>query len=297
MSNIFGALRKGGASTPELEQDLISEARDPRLRAARPVFVAQRPLPGTALPNSTREAAGETIKQVSLRISALAPVLPFDQRNQRAAEQYQIVRTKILHHPRKPQFVLISSATSGDGKTVTSINIAASLALKTDALVLLIDGDLRRPSVARTLGISPEPGLNDVLAGKMPLEKAIVRAAELPNLHILPAGECSTRAADLLDSDRWRSLVATVRTRFTSVICDAPPIATVADYELLQLAAEAVILVARPGHSERQACFKALAGVDSKKMLGVVLNCVEDWWLWKTPSYGYYGKRIPQDDR
>jgi protein-tyrosine kinase len=318
VSNIFGALRKGGASTPDLEVDFEPEpafARDHhtapetpagesfaledlRSEALSPVRPLPRPLSVAARVAATAPSLSENgVRQVRLHLSALAPVLPFDASNQRAAEQYSIIRTKILHHARKPQFVLISSATSGDGKTITSINLAGSLALQADARVLLIDGDLRQPSVARTLGIAAAPGLSDVLANKVDLESALVQAAELPNLYVLPAGEYCARAADLLDSERWRTLAATLRSRFSSIVCDAPPIATVADYELLQLAADGLIVVARPGHTERHACRKALAGVDARKMLGVVLNCFEDWWLWKTPSYGYYARRPGEEKR
>jgi protein-tyrosine kinase len=289
VSNIFGALRMGGASTADLEQDLPENGLAPNLLAPRtPAPIG--PLSPPA--NVARVAESERpVREVRLSVSALAPVLPFETQNRRAAEQYQIVRTRILHHASKPRFVLISSASSGDGKTITSINIAASLALKADARVLLIDGDLRLPSVARTLGLPAQPGLSDVLTGRLPFEDAIVRTAEIPNLFILTAGEPSERPADLLDSERWRTLASSVRERFTTIICDAPPIATVADHELLQLIADGLIVVARPGHTNRAACLKALAGVDSKKMLGLVLNCVEDWWLWKTPHYGYYGQR------
>ena len=289
MSNIFGALRKGGASTADLEQDISESGFAPIVappRATPPVRASSAPL------NVARVADSEQgVREVRLCVSSLAPVLPFEPQNQRAAEQYQIVRTRILHHASKPRFVLISSASSGDGKTITSINIAASFALKPDARVLLIDGDLRLPSVARTLGLPAQPGLSDVLTGRVSFQDAIVRTAEIPNLFILTAGEQNERPADLLDSEPWRTLATSVRERFTTIICDAPPIATVADYELLQLIADGVIVVARPGHTNRAACLKGLEGIDSKKLLGLVLNCVQDWWLWKTPHYGYYGKQ------
>jgi capsular exopolysaccharide synthesis family protein len=296
VSNIYGALKNAGGNTEDLEFETLSN--EPPKSILKLASQSQRIASGVSTPapsvlpvHSTLPTGDLGARELRLRLSALAPVLPFDGSNQRAAEQYQIIRTKILHHGRRPRFVLVSSATSGDGKTVTSINVAASLALKSDARVLLIDGDLRQPSVARTLGIPVEPGLREVLAGQIPFESALIRAAEVPNLYVLPAGGVNARAADLLDSERWRTLVASVRERFTTVICDAPPIATVADYELLQMVADGTVVVARPGHTERHACRKALESVEQTKLIGVVLNCVEDWWLWKTPSYGYYTHR------
>jgi protein-tyrosine kinase len=255
----------------------------------------------TASPQSVKEAA-RAIHPVSpprnakrivrLSASALAPIFPFDGEHYAAAEQYRIIRTKIWHGPKKPHVVVVSSSSSGDGKTVTSINIAASLALKEDSRVLLVDGDLRHPLVSEALGIPIGSGLSEVLSGAVNLESAVVGAEQFPNLFILPAGNPGQSAAELLDSQRWHVLIEQIRVQFSNVIFDAPPIATVADYELLQLVCDGVIVVARPDHSDRRAFFNALEVVPREKLLGVVLNCIEDWWLWKTPVYGYYGKQL-----
>lgn len=238
------------------------------------------------------------MRSAHLRISALAPIFPFDTGNQPAADQYRIIRTKILHHPRKPRLIVVSGACSGDGKTTTAINLAASLALKEDARVLLVDGDLRNPCIADVLGIPAIPGLTQVLgSGATNPEYAIMRTEQVPNLFVLPASRAAESAAELLDSQSWRIFVEQVRQQFTTVIFDAPPIATVADYELLQLACDGVIIVARPDHSDRSACLKALKTVPREKCLGIVLNGIEDWWLWKSQAYGYYPKHSPKGGR
>jgi len=213
---------------------------------------------------------------VRLTASVRAPIFPFAGAHQAAAEQYRIIRTKIWQGDRKPQVVLVSSASSGDGKTVTSINIAASLALKEESRILLVDGDLRHPRISDALGIPITFGLSEVLSGTVELESALVSAEQFPNLFILPAGNPGESAAELLDSQRRHVLLEQIRARFSNVIFDAPPIATVADYELLQLVCDGVVVVARPDHSDRTALCKALETVPQKKMLGVVLNCVED---------------------
>jgi protein-tyrosine kinase len=255
----------------------------------------------TASPQSVKEAA-RVIHPVSspqnakrivrLSASALTPIFPFDGEHYAAAEQYRLIRTKIWQGPKKPHVVVVSSSSSGDGKTVTSINIAASLALKAESCVLLVDGDLRHPRVSEALGIPSASGLSEVLSGAADLESAVVGAEQFPNLFILPAGNPGQSAAELLDSQRWHVLIEKIRAQFSNVIFDAPPIATVADYELLQLVCDGVIVVARPDHSDRRAFFNALEAVPREKLLGVVLNCVEDWWLWKTPVYGYYGTQL-----
>lgn len=239
-------------------------------------------------------SAPKSERVVRLRASSQSPIFPFNDAQHPAAEQYRIIRTKLLHSPQKPQLVVISSVSSGDGKTITSINIAGSLALKSDANILLVDSDLRHPSIAQELDIPATPGLTDVLSGRIELETALVRAEQFPNLFILSAGSPTANGAELLDSPQWQEFLKQIRARFANVIFDAPPIETVADYELLQLGCDGIILVVRPDHSNRSACMKALEIMPKRKFFGVVLNCVEDWWLWRTPVYGYYHKSFAE---
>lgn len=281
MSKIFDAIKKDNIidlrDLCEIEAELTPAPQREPLRPALSVVDVNTPVPAHA-------------RTASLRISALSPIFPFDEHHYAAAEQYRIIRTKILHHPKKPRLIITSSACSGDGKTVTSINIAASLALKDDISVLLVDADLRRPRVAEALGIPVTPGLTEVLTGKRELESTLLTAEQFPNLSILPSGELGQNPAELLDSDRFRSMMEQVRRQFSIVIFDATPIATVADYELLQHVCDGVVMVVRPEHTDRNRCNKVLELIPKDKLLGVVLNCVEDWWLWKTPAYDYYRK-------
>jgi capsular exopolysaccharide synthesis family protein len=277
MSNRFDALRKESVLG---FGELLTGRPDESKAGMEPPRTGLRPV----------SPLSSAIRTIHFGASTGSPVFPFDDGQRLAAEQYQIIRTKILHDARKPQLVLVSSASSGDGKTFTSINLAASLALKAESPILLLDADLRQPNVAKSLCIPGEPGLTDVLLGRTELDAALVRAAQFPNLFVLPAGNAGGRAAELLDSSAWRLFVSQIRARFGYVIVDAPPIAMVADFDLLQLVCDGTIVVARPDHTERSACAKALGSVSQPKFLGVVLNGVEDWWLWKTPTYGYYGK-------
>lgn len=282
MSKLFEVMKKSSSVTFEdfhqvddrfAEKSPSAEAQTSPVAAMTPALAVLPPVP--QLPTQ-------------LRISSLAPIFPFEENQFLAAEQYRIIRTKILHHARKPKLLAISSATSGDGKTVSSINIAASFALKQDRPVLLVDADLRRPRIANLLGIPLTPGLSEVLAGRITFEQALIRTEQFPNLWVLPAGNDPGNPAELLDSPRWRLLVDRLRAQFDQVIFDATPVATVADYELLQLVCDGVIVVARPDHTRRQQCLDILKTIPKDKLIGIVLNCVEEWWLWKAPVYGYY---------
>ena len=262
-------------------------------------LVALRDLPEiktrSSAPASTEPSSRDSLlapaivpRQIGFRLSTASPIFPFEESQNEAAEQYRIIRTKILHHARRPQFIAFSSAESGDGKTVTSINVAAALALKQDVSVVLVDGDLRRPSVADMLGLPEQPGLSDVLEGRSTLNEVVLCTDELPNLSIIAAGRVTGNPAELLDSAAWRSLVVQLRQQYQYIILDATPALGVADYELVQQICDGVVVVARPDHTPREACLKILQTIPKSKLIGVVLNCVEDWWLWKTPAYGYY---------
>ncbi|MBV6466423.1 MAG: hypothetical protein PGMFKBFP_01736 [Anaerolineales bacterium] len=224
-----------------------------------------------------------------IRARASQPVLPFDGSDRRTAECYRILRTNILQHAAKPKVIAVSSPGAGDGKTTTAINIAGVLALKQDVRVLLVDGDLRRSTIAPKLGIEDAPGLAEVLTGQCSLQDAVVQTENLPNLHILPAGRTIANPAELLDSAAWRDLTGYLRKQFTFAIVDSTPMGIVADYDLIHAVCDGTILVMRPDHTERQACAKALKAIARNKLLGVVLNCAGDWFLWKMRDYyGYY---------
>ena len=241
------------------------------------------------------EILGE-VRRLRIDFADKSPLLPFNSANFVAAEQYRVIRTRLIQHLKQPRLVLISSGGPGDGKSITAINIAGALSLKTDAKVLLVDADFRRPTIHTQLGFPATPGLSDVLSGSAALEEALIRTEQFPNLYVLPAGAPRSNPSELLDSERWRTLCGRLRSTFRYVIADSPPVATVADYELLQASLDGVILVVRPEHTKRQACLGALKIIPKEKLVGVVINCVEDWFLARRQSYAapyYYSSATP----
>lgn len=281
MSNFYESLQKvalldrGEVELPWLETGNLPET-------------PQRTMPeDTAVAPPPFDYRLTEVRRANLKVSARAPLFPFDGKCS-AAEQYRIIRTKLLHHPRRPRVVVISSGGPGDGKTISSINIAAAFALKPELRVALVDADMRRPQIAKLLGLTDPPGLVDVLSGTAPLHEAMVCPEQFPNLCVLPAGAPGDSQAELLGSPAWKTLVEVLRQNFDYVIFDAPPIATVTDYELVQEASDGVVVVARPDYSQRKSCLKALETVPKDKLLGVALNCVDDWFLWRTSNYAYY---------
>jgi len=232
------------------------------------------------------------IRVLPIELPESSPLLPYDGTNARAGEQYRAIRTNLLQHPDAPRVLVVSSGGPGDGKTLSAVNTAAALAMKGETTVLLMDADLRNPSLARILGLPQAPGLGDVLTGDCALEDAIVETAQFANLYVLPAGKARRNPAELLDSARWHQLCETVKISFRFVLIDTPPIAAVTDYDLVQVIADGVIFVVRPDHSDRNLCLAALEKVNAAgKLTGVLVNCAENWFLYK--RYGRYPYPYP----
>lgn len=284
-------------ATQRLERRLTdarsSHTRQQSVTATAADFHAAEPAPPAVPANGRLSAVSSNSRSIpEFRLVSVHPaagaLLPaFAGTNAKTMERYRLVRTKIVQHPRKPRILCISSASPADGKTVSAFNTAASLALKSDTTVLLVDADLRRPQLARSLGLPGTPGLAEVLAGTCTLEDAVVRIAELPGLYFLPAGHNSANPTELLDSARWRELADRIQNTFTFGIFDSPPVGLLADYDLIQSVCDGILLIVRPGHTKRHLLQKTLDQMPADKFLGVVVNAADDWFLWRTHDYYY----------
>ena len=298
MSRLFEALQKTENALPEADAEVLTGvlAGDGVLAADDVAAKQTRPEQSAASVPSLRTPEVEAsvnlgFRTVPVRIQAASPVLPFDGVSSKYIEQYRIIRTKIGNHPLKPVTIAITSACSGDGKTINSINLAAALSLKAGTTVLLVDGDLRRSNVANLLGIEESPGLTDVLSGTASLQSAIVRLEQFPNCFVLPAGTPKANPPELLDSNQWHALAESLRQTFAHVIIDTPPIDTVTDYDLIETVSDGVVVIARMEHTNRAAIKKALQRIPASKLLGVVVNNVAEWFLFKVHGkyhYDYY---------
>lgn len=170
------------------------------------------------------------------------------------------------------EVMLITSAVPGEGKSLTSVNLALSFA-EFGERVLLVDADLRRPTLATYLGVGSDVGLSGVLAGTSKPEQAI-QPWGTDGLHVLPSGRLPPNPAELLGSRAMGDLISKVRTDFDRVIIDAPPLLPVTDAALVSAYADGVVMVIRWGKTHRSqvtAAVDALAQV-SAPLLGGVLN-------------------------
>lgn len=203
------------------------------------------------------------------------------------AESYRALRTSLLlsNLGSPPKVIMVTSALPQEGKTTTSINTAVVLSQK-GVRVLLIDADLRRPSIHKTLGMGPRSGLSNVLTGSATLEQAVSRSSILPNLFVLPAGTSPPNPAELLASPNMRDALNQLREQYDHIVVDTPPALSVTDAVVLSQRADAVVLVIRCGQTTKQALRRSrdiLARVNAK-VVGVLLNAVD----LSSPDYYYY---------
>ena len=209
------------------------------------------------------------------------------------SESYRALRTAILLSASgaPPRVILVTSALPQEGKTTTSINTAVTLAQK-GARVLLVDADLRRPSIHKVFDIKPKVGLSTVLTGVSPLELSITHVPQLPNLYLLPAGPPPPHPAELLGSNLMKQLILQWRQEYDHVIFDTPPALSVTDSILLSVDMDAVVLVIRSGNTTKAALRRTreLLGQVNARVLGVVVNAVDvdspDYY-----NYYYYGSK------
>lgn len=209
------------------------------------------------------------------------------------AEAYRQLRTNVqFSQPDSTvQTLLVTSASPGEGKSVTAANLAVAMA-QAGRRTLLIDADLRRPRVHTEFGLDREPGLSQLLfESEEPDLDGL--ATGVDNFFVLPAGRSIPNPAELLDSKRMRSLVAWLRSQFDIIVFDSPPVLLATDSVVLSTQCDATIVVgtaAQTTHPELEHCLETLDGVGAK-IIGTVLNQFAPRGTDRYGSrYAYYGK-------
>ena len=235
---------------------------------------------------STREMRGSSKLALASSKEAVELVTKSRPRSQ-MAESYRALRTSLLltFPGGPPKVILITSALPEEGKTTTSVNSAIVLAQK-GTRVLLLDADLRRPSIHKTLGMGPTLGLSNVLTGAASLQEAIIPSTIVPELFLLPAGTPPPNPAELLASTKMKDVLEELRKHYDHIVIDSPPTLSVTDAVVMSTAADAVVLVIRSGHTTRPALRRArdiLRQVNAR-VCGVLVNAVN----LNSPDYYYH---------
>ncbi len=207
------------------------------------------------------------------RGNAAPLVLRQDDSAQVALEAYRGLRTRLMRIQSTSGFrsIAITSSAPREGKTLTVMNLGLCYSQLSNQRVLVIDADLRTQGLTQLLGQRGAPGLAEVLAGQANPDEAIL-ATDQENFFALPAGTVSIPPPELLAGTRWQEFIGWCSETFKLVLVDTPPSFPLADFELINAACDGVLLVVRANLTPREQLQKTKAAVDSKKLLGIVLN-------------------------
>lgn len=207
------------------------------------------------------------------------------------AEQFKLLRTNLLFpvSGKPPRIIMITSTVPGEGKSFVAANLAVSIAQGINEHVLLMDCDLRMPSIHRSFGFGNVYGLSDYLANGASLSSSLLKT-KVEKLTILPGGKPQHNAAELLSSEKMSQLLAEVKTRYPDryIIIDSAPPQLTAETGAIARQVDGIIIVVKFGSTRRELVEDTLKKLDKKKMLGVIINRFDI----QSMKYGYgkYGK-------
>lgn len=252
---------------------------------------AVKSAPETSTEKAAAPAAAEktTVKKKEKSSRRKKQGLLCDELSFAAAESYKLLRTNLLFTlPDEGCHIIgITSSIRGEGKSTTSINLAYSLA-QTGKRVLLIDGDMRLPSIAAKLDLAPTPGLSNLLANLNTERSCLRKSGYYDNWYVLPAGDIPPNPSELLGSERMHALLDRYRDVFDYVILDLPPVNIVVDALVITKWTDGIMVVVRENYSNRRALDACMYQVEKlgTKMLGFIMTDANV----NTASYKHYGK-------
>ena len=209
-----------------------------------------------------------------------------------ASEAYKLLRAKLqfsFADENNCRIIGLSSALSGEGKSLTAVNLACTLA-QLDKKVLLVDCDMRRPTLAEKLEIRKYPGLSEYLTRQNPMEELVQnwQPQEGCTVRVITAGQNPPNPAELLSSQRMKQLLAALREQYDYVILDLPPVGEVSDVIPVAREMDGILLVVRQNYCDRIVLNDAVQqfAFIQAKVLGVVFNCTAE-----AQGKGYYHKK------
>jgi capsular exopolysaccharide synthesis family protein len=281
------ALLEKEAPETAADQDLSAASVSAYVAPSRPEQSAVREL----LPEKEVQEDSPTFETIPSQIAPQNRIVCFDDESL-GAEAFRLlgVRLRHLRRDRVLKKVLITSTIPQEGKSMVAANLACTLALTTQQKVLLLEGDLRRPSLSKVFGVDSKPGLCECLQGQRDLARSVYHI-ERPGLWFVPAGRAQSNALELLQSGRLSSLLDQLAGWFDWIIIDSPPVLPLADTSVWARLADGILLVTREGISEKRYLQKGIAALEPKKLIGGLLNCS------KSPGHNGYYYRSTNNDR
>ena len=205
-----------------------------------------------------------------------------------ASEQFRNLKIQLRQAESETRLKVftVSSPDAQDGKSLISTNLAFSFAQDPGSRVLIIDCDLRKPTLDRYLGVTASPGLLQYLSGPPVRPECFLR--RFNNLHFLTAGGTAPNPIEVLSMRRMRELIEQLRNSFDTIILDAPPYSPIADARVVTALSDGLLMVIRSGKTAYSSTDRAFRAIDPKKLLGVILNDVKPMPFQTYHNYGYY---------
>jgi capsular exopolysaccharide synthesis family protein len=276
MSRIFEALSRSESERLGTTLDLDSAAELLQTAEMQPPAGIREVAPVLAMPEPTEPQRQEQIqgfKKLALTPLPGSRVVCLTQQGSLGAEKLRLLalRLKNQREKRKLKKVLITSTMPSEGKSLMAANLAVTLARSKHLKTLLIECDLRRPTLAQVLLGRPIPGLSEHLQGSLPLSQVIFET-EPSGFFFLPAGFPPVNPLELMQSPKFQTLLEQMNSTFDWILIDSPPVLPLADTSLLMRMSDGVVMVAREGVTEKKPLQKAVEAIDPSLLLGIVLN-------------------------
>ncbi len=277
MSHIFDALQRSEAERSGVDRPELSLATELLQSAER----AQRAedLGAELLPFAPEELRPEPISppqefaSVPVSIHGDSKLVSLVDKDGLAAEKFRFlaVRLRQLQQNRPLKKVLITSTIPAEGKSMVAANLACTLARRRQQKTLIIDGDLRRPMVATQFGLGKSAGLSEWLQrGEGPVTG--IYHLEGAGLWILPAGSALQNPLELMQTGALSALMKQLTSWFDWIVIDSPPVLPLADTSLWMRLADGILLVTRPGVTQKKQLQRGLEAIDQSKLLGGIVN-------------------------
>jgi capsular exopolysaccharide synthesis family protein len=287
MSHIFDALQRSEAETSgsktssfALATELLQAAEEKMRTADRVAERADRNAPAAAgeLDGRSFEAAPsfpsglEQCPTLSVSIPADSRLVSVEKEESLGAEKFRFlaVRLRQLRQTRPLKKILITSTIPQEGKSTVAANLACTLARRKPHKTLLLEGDLRRPTVASRFGLGRIPGLSEWFHGEGSAMN-IYRLESL-GLWVMPAGNAAENPLELMQSGKLSPLMEQLTAWFDWIVIDSPPVLPLGDTSIWARMADGILLVTRPGVTEKQQLQRGLDALEKSKLLGALVN-------------------------
>jgi len=257
-------------------KEALEKARQERqIRQGGEPVTAQKPTPqGSGSPGASQTQSitiDETVLRENRIVTGLEPG-PFTEAN-------NLLRTQVLQRFKENNWNVLAVTSPGEdeGKTLTAINLAISIAREVDYTVLLVDANLRHPWMLEHLGLAHRKGLSDHLTDDTPIAELLIKPSRVEHLVILPGGRPLVNSSEALNSPKMAQLVKDMKSRYHSriIIFDLPPVLTSADALAFSPYVDAALLVIEEGVTQKHELEHAIELLSSTNIIGTVLNKAE----------------------